>query len=162
MGVDMGRNHTFMDREFGRSNYDSDDQGEFEEGFVFVIMPFKGQEMENTYAAIKDECKKLKLRSNRVDENTGSGIIIREITDSIERCEFIICDLTDEKPNVYYELGYAHGVGNESSEILLIAKEGSILHFDIAPLRVNFYSNSEHLRRIVSTNLKAMIKATRK
>jgi len=158
----MGRVHTFMDREFGRSDYDPDDQGEFEEGLVFVIMPFRGQEMADAYAAIKDECKKLKLRAKRVDENTGSGLVIREITDLIERSEFIVCDLTNERPNVYYELGYAHGVGNEAMDILLIAREGTVLHFDIAPLRVQYYSSSEHLRAIVSSNLKAMIKATRK
>ncbi|MFM8309123.1 MAG: hypothetical protein ACKN87_19310, partial [Microcystis aeruginosa] len=98
----------------------------------------------------------------RVDENSGSGLIIREITDLIERSEFIVCDLTNERPNVYYELGYAHGVGNEAMDILLIAKEGAVLHFDIAPLRVQYYSSSEHLRSIISSNLKAMIKATRK
>lgn len=158
----MGRDHTFMDREFGRPDYDPEDQGEFEEGLVFVIMPFRGQDMTDAYAAIKDECKKLKLRAKRVDENSGSGLIIREITDLIERSEFIVCDLTNERPNVYYELGYAHGVGNEAMDILLIAKEGTILHFDIAPLRVQYYSSTEHLRTLISSNLKAMIKATRK
>lgn len=158
----MGRDHTFMDREFGRPDYDPDDQGDFEEGLVFVIMPFRGQDMTDAYTAIKDECKKLKLRAKRVDENSGSGLIIREITDLIERSEFIVCDLTNERPNVYYELGYAHGVGNEAMDILLIAKEGTVLHFDIAPLRVQYYSSSEHLRSIISSNLKAMIKATRK
>lgn len=151
-----------MDREFGRPDYDPDNQGDFEEGLVFVIMPFRGQDMADAYAAIKDECKKLKLRAKRVDENSGSGLIIREITDLIERSEFIVCDLTNERPNVYYELGYAHGVGNEAMDILLIAKEGTVLHFDIAPLRVQYYSSSEHLRSIISSNLKAMIKATRK
>ncbi len=158
----MGRNHTFMDREFGRTDYDPDDQGDFEEGLVFVVMPFRGQDMTDAYVAIKDECKKLKLRAKRVDENTGSGLVIREITDLIERSEFIICDLTNERPNVYYELGYAHGVGNEAMDILLIAREGTELHFDIAPLRVQYYSSTEQLRMIVSSNLKAMIKATRK
>jgi hypothetical protein len=62
-----------------------------------------------------------------VSGNAGSGLVIREITDLIERCEFIICDLTNERLNVYYELGYAHGVGNEAREILLIAKEGKAI-----------------------------------
>ena len=151
-----------MDREFGRPDYDPDDQGEFERGLVFVVMPFRGQDMTETYTAIKDECKKLKLRAKRVDENPGSGLVIRQITDLIERSEFLICDLTYERPNVYYELGYAHGVGNEAEDILLIAKEGTVLHFDIAPLRVQYYTTTENLRTIISSNLKAMIKATRK
>lgn len=158
----MGREHTFMDREFGRPDYDPADEGTFEKGLVFVIMPFGGTEMDNAYSAIKDECRKLRLRSRRVDENTGGGIVIGEITNLIERAEFIICDLTNERPNVYYELGYAHGVGNEAMDILLVAKEGTVLHFDIAPFRVHFYSSTEHLRSVVSANLKAMMKATRR
>jgi hypothetical protein len=157
----MGKQHTFIDEQFNSDDYDPDDEGDFEEGLVFVIMPFKGQEMNDVYSAIKDECRKLKLKAKRVDENVGSGFVIREITDLIERAEFIICDLSQERPNVYYELGYAHGVGNGSSDILLIAKEGTSLHFDIAPLRVLFYSSTEHLRSIVSSNLKQMIKLTR-
>ena len=57
----MGRRHTFMDREFGRADFDPDDQGEFQKDLVFVVMPFRGQEMSDVYNAIKDECKKLKL-----------------------------------------------------------------------------------------------------
>ena len=158
----MGREHTFMDREFGRPDYDPSDAGSFERGLVFVIMPFSGADMDDTYRAVKDECRKLHLRSRRVDENTGGGIVIAEITELIERAEFIICDLTCERPNVYYELGYAHGVGNEAMDILLIAREGTVLHFDIAPFRVHFYSSTERLRLIVAANLKAMIKATRR
>lgn len=157
----MGRKHTFIDEQFRSADFDPNDKGDFEEGLVFVIMPFKGQEMNDVYSAIRDECRKLKLKSKRVDENVGSGVIIREITDLIERAEFIICDISQERPNVYYELGYAHGVGNESTDILLIAKDGTPLHFDIAPLRVQFYSSTEHLRSIVSSSLKQMIKLTR-
>jgi hypothetical protein len=156
------RYHTFMDQQFGGDNYDPADQGTFERGLVFVIMPFRGTDMDDVYSALKDECRKLQLKATRVDENTGSGFVIREITDLIERAEFIICDLTNERPNVYYELGYAHGVGNEAMDILLIAKEGTALHFDIAPLRVQYYSTTENLRSIVSSNLKSMIKATRR
>ena len=157
----MGRKHTFMDREFGRDEYDPNDQGEFIENLVFVAMPFLGEEFQEIYSAIKDECSKLNLFVKRVDENTGSGFIIREITELIEDAEFIIFDLTNERPNVYYELGYAHGVGSESLDILLIAREGTRIHFDIAPLRIQFYRSTEHLRSIVFNNLKRMIQETR-
>jgi hypothetical protein len=111
---------------------------------------------------MRDECSKLGLKAIRVDENVGSGFVIREITELIEDSEFIICDLTNERPNMYYELGYAHGVGNESSDILLVAKEGTNLHFDIAPLRVRYYRSTEHLRSVIASNLKEMIRITRR
>jgi len=150
-----------MDSAFNRSDYDPDDDGDFIPDLVFVIMAFSGEGMQDVYSAIKDECHKLHLNAQRVDENIGSGLIIGEITESIENAEFIICDLTYERPNVYYELGYAHGVGNEGADILLIAKEGTTLHFDIAPFRVQYYRSTEHLRTILNTNLKGLIKQTR-
>ena len=158
----MGRQHTFMDREFGRPNYDPNDAGEFQPNLVFVIMPFQGDEMTETYSTIKAECFKLGLIAKRADENVGSGFVLREITELIEGAEFIICDLSHERPNVYYELGYAHGIGNEGSELLLIAKEGTILHFDIAPLRVQYYGSLKELASIVFTNLEKMIRTTRR
>jgi len=158
----MGRKSTFFDQQFRGDDWDPDDPGDFEHGLVFVAMSFTGQEMNDVYSAIKDECKKLDLRPVRVDENVGSGFVIQEIKDFIEKAEFIIFDLTKERPNVYYELGYAHGVGNEAQDILLLAKEETTLHFDIAPLRVQFYRSTEHLRSIVNTNLKEMIRVARK
>ncbi len=157
----MGRDSTFYDQQFRSGNWSPDDPGDFEHGLVFVAMSFAGQDMNDVYSAIKDECIKLSLRPVRVDENVGSGFVIQEIKDLIERAEFIIFDLTKERPNVYYELGYAHGVGNEAEDILLLAREGTNLHFDIAPLRVQFYRSTEHLRNIVNSNIKEMIRLTR-
>jgi hypothetical protein len=156
----MGRKSTFYDEQLGRPDFDPYDQGTFERNLVFVAMSFN-QDMQEVYSAIKDECTKLGLRATRVDENIGSGFIIREITDLIERAEFIVFDLTHERPNVYYELGYAHGVGNEPLDVLLIAKEGTNIHFDIAPFRVQFYGTIDQLHFIVSSSLKVMIQKTR-
>jgi hypothetical protein len=133
----------------------------FDKNLVFVGMSFKGKEMEDAYLAIKDICKGFKLKARRVDENKSSGFIILEIVDLIEKAEFIIFDLTHERPNVYYELGYAHGVGNSPTNVLLVAKEGTELHFDIAALRVRFYKSTEDLRRVVKENLAVMKKESR-
>jgi hypothetical protein len=157
----MGRKTTFYDEQFHGSDWDPDDPGEFEPNLVFVGMSFVGQEMADVYSAIKDECTKLNLNPKRVDENVGSGFVIQEIKNLIERAEFIIFDLSNERPNVYYELGYAHGVGNQAMDILLLAKEGTKLHFNIAPLRIQYYLSTEHLRKIVSSSLQEMIRTTR-
>jgi len=157
----MGRKSTFYDQQFRGSDWDPDDPGDFQPNLVFVVMSFAGQEMDEVCSAIKDECIKLGLKPIRVDENVGAGFVIQEIKDLIEHAEFIIFDLSKERPNVYYELGYAHGVGNEAQDILLLAKVGTTLHFDIVSLRVQFYRSTEHLRAIVSSSLKEMIRCTR-
>jgi len=151
-----------MDREFRGSNYDPDDEGEFEPNLVFVGMAFR-EEMSEIYKTIQSACLSLSLNATRVDDSyAGSGFIIREITELIERAEFLIFDLSFERPNVYYELGYAHGVGNEADEILLIASEGTKVHFDSAPLRVLFYNSMGQLHDIVHKALREMIRRTRR
>jgi hypothetical protein len=124
-------------------------------------MPFRGEDSDEIFSAIKAGCSRIYLKAKRADENAGSGLIIDEIMELIDDAEFIVCDLTGERPNVYYELGYAHGAENEPQRILLIAKEGTKLHFDIAPLRAEFYKSAEDLQTIVTNKLKAMRKVTR-
>lgn len=134
---------------------------EYDEDLVFVIMPFRGADSDDIYSAIRDECSKLGLEAQIASMGFGSGSVIQEITNWISQAEFIICDLTSERPNVYYELGHAHGLGNDESRILLIAKEDTSIHFDVASLRIQFYRSTEHLRSILSTNLNWMIQNTR-
>lgn len=139
----------------------SKDKDSYTKGLVFVAMSFQGEGGEEAFRAIKESCKSIKLNARRVDENFSSGFIILEIVDLIERAEFIVFDLTHERPNVYYELGYAHGVGNSPSNILLLAKDGTKLHFDIAALRVRFYKSTEELKQIIKLNLTEMVKSSR-
>ena len=129
---------------------------DFVKGLVFVAMSFQGTESDNAFSAIREECKSLGLQPRRVDEIASSGIIILDTIKLIEDAEFIIFDLSRGRPNVYYELGYAHGVGNSPENILLVAKKGTRIHFNIFQLRVFFYSSTEDLRKIVREKLKTM------
>jgi hypothetical protein len=114
-------------------------------------MPFK--ETDRELAAIKDECQKLQLEATRADEDTDSGTIIQEVLEHIDEAQFIICDLTHSRPNVYYELGYAHGGGNFPENILLLAGRKTVPAFDIASLRRKEYGSIKELRSIVSKRL---------
>lgn len=156
----MGRNHTFIDREFGRDNWNSQDNGEFIRGLVSVSMPFKGEKWDEVYLTIRLECERLGLHAQRVDEFVTSGVVLRDIAKLIEDSEFLIFDLSGERQNVYYELGYAHGIGNEAKEILLIAEVDTKLHYDIAGLRVHFYSSIENLKSILIKGLEEMIRSS--
>ena len=135
-------------------------RGGFELNRVLVVMPF-AEELEDEYQSICDQCERLGLHPHRIDANAASDNLLREMTKDIERAEFIIYDLSHESANVYYQLGYAHGVGNEAFDILLISKEGVRPHFDIRPLRVHYYQDLTELQHIISLNLKQMIQMTR-
>lgn len=157
----MGREHSFMSSEFGRSDHDPADEGEFTKGLVSIAMPFNGDEWDQVHAIMREECQRLNLRPQLVDEYVRSGIVLRDIAELIENAEFLIFDLSDERQNVYYELGYAHGIGNEASDILLVAQEWTKLHYDIAGIRVHFYRSLDHLRDIISNALGEMLRVSR-
>ena len=160
-GITKVQKHLSSASALKTKKYPNGDKLKFLKDLVFVGMSFKGEDQEEVFTAIKEACKELNLSARRVDENYSSGFIILEIIDMIEKAEFIIFDLTHERPNVYYELGYAHGLGNSPSDILLIAKEGTQLHFDIAALRIRFYKSTEDLRKIIRLYLSQMVKAAR-
>jgi hypothetical protein len=145
----MGRNHTFMDREFATSRYDYSDSGTYTRNLVGIAMPFEGENSGQVYSIIREECLNFGLFPKRVDEYTRSGIVVKDIAELIEKSEYLIFDLSYERQNVYYELGYAHGVGNEAEDILIIAEKGTKLHYDIAGLRVQHFKLEDDLRKIL-------------
>jgi|CXWL01.1.fsa_nt_gi hypothetical protein len=133
----------------------------FREHHVFVLMPMADNESVEVYRAIKAGCALVDLAAARVDEATGARIIMRDVDKMMGDAEFLIFDLSQERPNVYYELGYAHGIGNHAENILLIAREGTPIAFDIAPLRIQFYRSVDHLQSLVATHLRVMKQRTR-
>ena len=118
--------------------------------------------MSNVRKAIEESCKECGLEPKIVDDGVGANTIIDDIKELIETSEFLIIDLTLENPNVYYELGYADGVGNEGKDMLLLAKEGTTLKFDIQHRRVHFYEEAYDLQKKLKEILPRFIEEGRK
>jgi hypothetical protein len=124
-------------------------------------MEMTSTESATVYEAIRNGCRTVELVARRVDDRPDAALIMRDVDAMMGRAEFLIFDLTKERPNVYYELGYAHGMGNHAGNMLLLAQEGTRVHFDVAPLRVHFYSTLHHLESLVATKLSEMKRGTR-
>jgi len=152
----MGRKETYRESAYAES-VDPDDSGTYTPNFVFVAMAFDiSSELSDVYQAICRACATEGLKAYRVDDAQDAGPIPIKILRGIEEAEFLVIDLTVERPNVYYELGYAHGVGNRSVEIALIAKTGTKIHFDIAQLGILHYESAIDLERKLIPRLKRM------
>ncbi len=128
---------------------------------VFVAMKYDG--MDELFSTIQSVGKKLNLDVKRADMGIGSVILTDYIIQLIEESEFIIVDLTYESPNVYFELGYAYGAGNEAHDVLLIANEASKgkIPFDIGNRTIVFYENYVDLHNKLILALDSLIKYTR-
>ena len=87
---------------------------------IFVAMPFK-KEFDNIYFfGIKGPVEAHGRKCERVDQEHFTGDIIRQIKDRIAACEMVIGDLTGQNANVFYEIGYAEGLGKT---VLLLSQD---------------------------------------
>jgi hypothetical protein len=78
--------------------------------FVFVLMPFSDDFKDAYESGIKLACKNANVKVQRVDEQLYDENILERIYSQIARADIIIADMTGRNPNVFYEVGYAHGI----------------------------------------------------
>ncbi len=125
--------------------------------YIFVIMSFD-KKYDDVYEALKMAGKMVESRTlkiERVSEPFGDYIITERIEESIKKAELIICDLSEKSLNVYYELGYAR---SKNKTIIMTAKEGTELPFDVRQYNTNFYKDPFHLQKIVAEELNSYYK----
>lgn len=90
----------------------------------------------------------------RADENLDSSEIIDYIKSRIADCDLVLADTTETNPNVYYELGYADGLGKE---VLLIAETNTQLPFDLRGRNHLLYENIRELRAKLAGRFKRLL-----
>jgi hypothetical protein len=103
---------------------------------VFVAMPYS-EEFQNVYEfAIYPAVRNCGFVCERVDEAHFTGDVLERIRRGIESADVVIADLTEGRPNVYLEVGYAWGRG---VPVIIVARKGEILHFDVSTHRCLYY-----------------------
>jgi nucleoside 2-deoxyribosyltransferase len=111
----------------------------------FVIMPFeRTEEIDRAYDnGIKPALTALGFGCLRVDKIRHTSRIGNRIEDSIRRAYFVVADMTLDRPNCYYEVGFAHALGKPA---ILLARKGTTLHFDVRDYPCIFYESEQHLQ----------------
>ena len=104
----------------------------------FVLMPFGKPELNDIYnSLIKLVVEQNGLQCVRADEISSDNRIMEDIWRNMCEARVVICDLTGNNPNVYYELGICHVLGKRT---ILITQESSV-PFDIHSWRCIIYSD---------------------
>lgn len=114
----------------------------------FMLMPFS-TEFDYIYGMIKKDLNDNGLICNRADEIAGSKPILNKILTEILKSRYIIADLTNYNPNVFYELGIAHSF-KDAQNILMIKQKSSKIPFDLTHLTYIEYDPS-NLRFLTAT-----------
>jgi len=131
---------------------------ETQEGYAFVIMSIDkdNHQLVDVLEAIKEAAKEFGIAAERIDEAESNEQITPRILSSIRRAEYVIADLTNERPNVFYEAGYAEGVGKTP---IYIARDGTKLHFDVKDYPIIVFRNMKELKEGLGRRIRALIEA---
>ena len=104
---------------------------------AFVLMPFD-EDSEAVYERlVKPPLEGAGYVVNRADSVVDQQNVLRDIVTGIDRASLIVVDMTGLNPNVFYELGIAHGLGVPT---VLIAQSIEEVPFDLRSYRVQEYS----------------------
>ena len=79
----------------------------------------------DAYDSFQEVTDDLDYECERVTHATAGDRILPDILERIRRAAFVIVDLTELRPNVLYELGYADGLGKR---VVVTAKKGRSFH----------------------------------
>lgn len=128
---------------------------EIEKDFIFIVMPFENECNSNdinekiwsTYAAINTAALRTGYRAERVDRpsytnQTDNNIIDNRIYEYIKKAEIVIVDLSYERQNCYFEVGYALAL---NKDIILTAQEGTKIHFNLEHYGIITYQRGSEL-----------------
>jgi len=125
---------------------------------VFVLMPFHPSYEDCYQFGIKESVKALGLQCQRADEIVHTqNVICRAICQPIRAARYVIAEITEPNPNVFYELGLTHGRAEDldqaNKRVILLTKDVGRTPFDLRNMNLIEYDSVGSLR----TKLKAML-----
>jgi hypothetical protein len=133
---------------------------------VFVVMPIQGEkhgsqdqqriyrEYDERFEALETVVARFKGVAIRIDKEHPLEDLVGRIKKEIRASQFIIADLTDERPSCYFEAGFAEALPRP---VIYVASKQSVIkpgvdtrvHFDIH-MNVHFFTNLVELKDKVS------------
>ena len=125
----------------GKCNLKSKIQMEFDEKKVFIDIPYN-ESYEDFENQIIRTLKNHGLTPVLAKDSTQSSILLCKVCQKIQSCRYGVADISEAKPNVYFELGLLYGV----NRICAILKKSDIdLPTDLQGKEYIEYANTREL-----------------
>lgn len=126
---------------------------------VFIAMSFaEDPRFDDAYESMQTVCEQFGLEGSRISNADAVDRIVPEVLLRIKRAAFVIVDVSEPRPNVYYELGIAQGSGKR---VIVTAHKGTELPFDISDIPVIFWESQKQLKERLRDRIEMMsVRAT--
>jgi len=111
---------------------------------VFASMPFSREYDDTFLVAIQGAALKLEAVADRVDHSGHSGDVVQQIKEKINAAKVVVADLSESRPNVCHEIGYAEALGKPVIQICSTPVDS--LPFNLRNNQTISYSVGQSLR----------------
>lgn len=133
------------------------------QGFIAMWFP-ENKSMDEVRNAIKDVFRETGYQISIIDEKQHNNQIVPEILYEIQNSDFIVADLTGNRNGVYYEAGYALGLGKPVILTILTSDEpktkddhANAPHFDVAQINQIRYKDVDDLKKQLFNRITATV-----
>lgn len=121
---------------------------------IFVIMALRSETEAFFERAVRPAAEAVGLKAVRIDREEPEGYITEAILSAIRRSVFVLADLTFERPNCYFEAGYAKGAfrrvvftcRNDHDVRAAKARSPTRVHFDVDAFRITWWEAEKLIR----------------
>jgi nucleoside 2-deoxyribosyltransferase/phage shock protein A len=104
---------------------------------AFVVLPFESDFNQVYNEVMEPALEEVGYEINKADSIDSQQNILEDIIRGISEADLLIADLTSSNPNVFYELGIAHGLGIPT---VLITQDLEEVPFDLRAYKIIEYS----------------------
>jgi hypothetical protein len=122
--------------------------------FIMMWMDPAQPDLSDVADTVKEVFEKFDVRASRADDFEHEGLITERVLSEIKTAEFCFADLSGSRPNVYYEVGFAHALPRR---VILFRKAGTGLHFDLAGYNCPEYVNLGDLKNKLTNRLRVLM-----
>lgn len=133
---------------------------------VFIVTPIQGEkhgdqdqqrvfkEYDQRFEAIESVLSEAGAIAIRIDKEHALEDLVGRIKKEIRGAQFVVADMTDERPSCYFEAGFSEALGKRVIYVASkqsVAKPGTLtkIHFDIH-MNMNFFTNHQELKEKLS------------
>lgn len=124
---------------------------------VFAAMPFAREYEDTFFVAMAPSADSIGAVCRRVDQEEYVGDVVQQIEAMIRSSTAIVADLSEAKPNVFYEAGFAQGIGKPT--IAICSTPVKELPFDVSHWNIIEYGRGQThlLKGKLSRRLKSIV-----
>ena len=123
---------------------------------AFVAMAFAKELISVWRNGIKPALERVGYRAYRVDDDPHIGRIDAKIMTEIKNSKFVLADVTNQRPGVYFEAGYAIGLG---LPVIWSVHEDDLrnVHFDTRQYNHIVWKDADDLEQQLYNRVSAVI-----